>query len=212
MNPLIKLGYDYLEAPAYFWLMDEKELYGDPATGKEGLCNGCGSKCTSRFIPDYLWGLWIDPACQIHDVSYTFLSGAQKLSVPRSEEDKAKIDTMFKNNMLRIIARNPNWFLDRLRKGAALGYYEAVHNFGGASYWDTAAAQADQLNPAQLSLLKAVDARRPSKLTAPSGMRFGAGQDDGQLATFQLARIAKEDPTRFSAEIMKIFSEESHAG
>ena len=95
---------------------------------KDRICNGCGSKGLGGIIvPDTLWGLSIEEACDIHDFMY---------ARGKTIEDKKEADRVFLNNMQRIIAAKKSYaILTWLRRRRAKTYYEAVKYFGGPAFW-----------------------------------------------------------------------------
>lgn len=97
---------------------------------KSAICNGCGSKGFGGWIvPDTIWGLSIEEACNIHD--YMYHHG-------KTNAEKEAADRSMLNNMIRIIEQDGKqwWWLVRLRKIRAHNYYLSVKNFGGAAFWD----------------------------------------------------------------------------
>ncbi len=87
----------------------------------------CGSGWSSKLVPNTIYGLDIKPACCIHDYMY---------SVGTNIGHKDSADRTFLNNMMRIIEdKKAWWFPHFLARQRALKYYEAVHNFGGTSFW-----------------------------------------------------------------------------
>lgn len=94
---------------------------------KEAVCNGCGAaNAKFDFVPDTIYGLSINDACNIHDWMY---------HVGRTIEDKQEADRVFLNNMLRIIEHKGGW-LKILRRMRAIKYYGAVADMGGPAFWD----------------------------------------------------------------------------
>lgn len=109
-----------LFAPESFWQA--------PISERRQVCNGCGSKGWSNLlVPDYMWGISIREACDIHDWMY---QEGQEL------EDKLRADRVFLNNLLRLIdARSKSRVLKFLRRRRARTYYLAVKYFGGDAFW-----------------------------------------------------------------------------
>ena len=113
----------HLFAPATYWKLNPHE--------KKKICNGCGTKGLGGIlVPDTLYGLSIEEACNIHDYMY---------HIGHTIEDKEKADRVFLNNMLRIIesVKYP-WYLKWfkwLRCQRAMKYYQAVRDFGGPAFW-----------------------------------------------------------------------------
>lgn len=102
----------------------------EPAELVAAHANGCGSALYKiDMVPDSIYGISIKPTCQIHDWDY---------EVGQTIADKESADRRFLNNMLRLIDARQGWY-DRIRRPLArrraLKYYEAVHAFGGPSFW-----------------------------------------------------------------------------
>lgn len=107
-----------LFAPEGYWITDDK--------ARKGVCNGCGTKGLGGWIvPDTLYGLSIEKACDIHDWMYAEGKGI---------EDKESADRAFLNNMLRIIEAESKW-LAFFRRSRAMSYYSVVRDFGGPAFW-----------------------------------------------------------------------------
>ena len=108
-----------LYAPEAFWQLAPAD--------KAALCNGCGAKGFGGWlVPDTLWGLSIEPACDIHDAMYHW---------GRTRQDKAAADRVFLNNMLRLVEAHSGRLLKWLRRYRAVSYYAAVRDFGGPAFW-----------------------------------------------------------------------------
>lgn len=108
-----------LYAPEQYWQLARAR--------RAEICNGCGSaQAKFDFVPDTIYGLNINPACNIHD--YMYFMGA-------TVDDKAEADRVFLNNILRLINHRGGW-LRYLRRRRALKYYTAVVEMGGPAYWD----------------------------------------------------------------------------
>lgn len=112
-----------LFAPSHYWRLQPWE--------KREICNGCGTKGLGGIlVPDTLYGVSIEEACNIHDYMY---------HVGRTIEDKKLADRVFLNNMLRLIEcrKYPWWlrWLRWLRCQRAMKYYQAVRDFGGPAFW-----------------------------------------------------------------------------
>lgn len=92
------------------------------------VVNGCGpSGWKNKVIPDNLYGISIKGACNRHDWEYT---------VGETKEEKDRADSIFLQNMERIIDRKSlTWFMRALRVRAANGYYEAVSHLGDEFFW-----------------------------------------------------------------------------
>jgi hypothetical protein len=94
---------------------------------KLAVCNGCGSaKAKFDFVPDTVYGLSINPACNIHDWMY---------AKGKTNEDKLEADRVFLHNMLRLIEKKGGC-LKSLRRRRAWKYYKAVQMFGGTAFWE----------------------------------------------------------------------------
>ncbi len=93
---------------------------------RDRICNGCGSATAKfDFVPDTIYGVNINDACNPHDWAY---------SKGRSWQDKFLADLCFLNNMLIIITRKGGW-LRILRYMRALKYWIAVHEKGDDAFW-----------------------------------------------------------------------------
>jgi hypothetical protein len=108
-----------LFAPAEYWRLTPDQ-HAD-------FCNGCGSNGAGWLVPDSLLGVCVTEACDIHDYMYT---------IGQTIEDKDRADRVLRNNLLILIdeksTRGP---LRWLRRKMAIGYYDAVHDFGGPAFW-----------------------------------------------------------------------------
>ena len=99
----------------------------------KNLANGCGpSGWKEKLVPDSILGCRVEEACTIHDIQY--LEGEDI-----SAKDSA--DRSFLNNLIRLIrARTTTWLAKKLLLGPRLKlawvYYQAVHRYGGAAFWD----------------------------------------------------------------------------
>ena len=108
-----------LYAPTEYWNLSAKD--------KARLCNGCGTKgLGGLLVPDTLYGLSIESACNIHD--YQYHRGS-------TIEDKHEADRTFLNNMIRIIEAKSGILLRWIRRYRAMSYYTAVRDFGGPAFW-----------------------------------------------------------------------------
>lgn len=109
-----------LFAPEEYWAM--------PPAEKRIRCNGCGAKgLGGLLVPDTLYGLSIEEACNIHDFMY---------NRGKTIEDKKEADRVFLNNMVRIVDNNTAWkWLKALRRRRARTYYEVVKHFGAPAFW-----------------------------------------------------------------------------
>jgi len=97
------------------------------------IANGCGpSGWKEKLVPDSILGCKVGEACTIHDIQY--LEG-------ETIEAKDSADRSFHNNLLRIVnARTKTWLAKKLllkpRLKLTWVYYQAVHRYGGAAFWD----------------------------------------------------------------------------
>lgn len=110
-----------LFAPAEYWLLTDTE--------KAKLVNGCGpGGWKKKYIPDHILWINIVEACNIHDYMY---------AVGANEDDRLEADSVFSNNMLRIVESTPqNWFLRRWRRRLVTEYYQQVRDFGSIYFWE----------------------------------------------------------------------------
>jgi hypothetical protein len=107
-----------LIAPASYWEASA------PRRGE--VCNGCGpSGWKNKIVPETMWGLNIQAACQIHDWMYEF---------GQDEIDKDVADDLFLTNLIAIIENHGGW-LTWLRSYRAMTYYRAVKDAGDESFW-----------------------------------------------------------------------------
>jgi hypothetical protein len=83
------------------------------------------------LVPDKILGVDVTEACRIHDFQYGLFSQVS------SEEDRARADRIFLNNMLRIVRHHSKgkWRL-RARQVIAYVYYKSVRKFGAPAYWE----------------------------------------------------------------------------
>ena len=109
-----------LYAPASYWDLSQEV--------KDTIVNGCGTGgWLGKIVPDKIYGLRITAVCNIHDYMY---------QVGETEEDKQEADSVFLNNLIRVIDANTDaWLMRRLRYNRARIYYEAVEHFGGPAFW-----------------------------------------------------------------------------
>lgn len=112
-----------LFAPASYW-----SAKGD-GTLHQVIDGGCGGgKVGDYFVPDTIWFLDVQPACEIHDWMY---------AMGETAEDKVIADRTFLNNMVRLIRAGTKWkWLKKLRLHRAHTYWWAVHRFGGPAFWN----------------------------------------------------------------------------
>ena len=110
-----------LYAPDSYWKATQEE--------RDMIVNGCGSaQAKFDFVPDTIYGLNINEACNIHDWMYHFA----KPNIKAKEE----ADRVFLNNMIRLIEAKTKWkWLKCLRRKRARKYYLAVKYFGGPAFW-----------------------------------------------------------------------------
>lgn len=96
---------------------------------REKVVNGCGRDgWKGQLVPDRIWWLEIEEACNIHDWMY---AAGETLA------DKQEADRVLLNNLLRLIdAAGGPWWLQWLRRQRASKYYDAVAMFGGPAFWD----------------------------------------------------------------------------
>jgi len=118
---------------------DGIDLFCPPPWNERGwdeihaIANGCGPQGWKvDLVPDSILGCRINEACDLHDVGY---------EVGETIEDKDSADRTMLNNAIRLIrARTTTWLAKKLllkrRLDLAWAYYEAVHRFGGPSFWD----------------------------------------------------------------------------
>lgn len=96
---------------------------------KKLICNGCGKRGLGGWlVPDTLYGLSIEEACNIHDFDY---------HEGETWEDKKRADANFLSNMLIIINSKTGFFhklLAPLRRIRAMNYYNAVKEFGKGAF------------------------------------------------------------------------------
>jgi hypothetical protein len=115
LNPL------KLFAPAGYWTCSDSV--------RLRIVSGCGpgGGWKALLVPETLWGLSVNEACNIHDWMY---------HVGETIEEKKEADRVFLNNMIRIIDAKTRWnWLKRLRLRRAKIYYLAVCWFGGPAFW-----------------------------------------------------------------------------
>jgi hypothetical protein len=92
---------------------------------KKEICNGCGAK-GGIPIPDTIYGLDIEEACNIHDFRY-YVGGTQ--------EDKEIADDEFYDNLIEIIDAIEFYdSFDDLRKVRAFEYVTAVRLWGDKAF------------------------------------------------------------------------------
>lgn len=91
------------------------------AAERSRCCNGCGGAGSWLAVPDRIWGLCVEEACNIHDWCY------------ETGEPKELSDLFFLVNLLIICLRGSRW-LFVFRALRCLLYYLAVVFFG-MEYW-----------------------------------------------------------------------------
>jgi hypothetical protein len=98
----------------------------------ERIVNGCGPKYFGALVPDELYGMDMEPACNIHDFMYHF---------GRTHLDKEVADRSFLNNVVRLAmaisdptTEEGRELLDK-RLEVAYFYFNAVAKYGGPAYW-----------------------------------------------------------------------------
>ena len=101
---------------------------------KECEVNGAGPKGFDWIVPDYIWGVCITEAANIHDAMYY---------AGKSFADRKFADHIFEENMQRLIdgktCRGPKFYqrwLKRRRYKLAHIYYVAVRDFGKGPFLD----------------------------------------------------------------------------
>lgn len=123
-----------LFAPAEYWKLTEEE--------RANFRCGPGRGILERIVPETVYGLCITPACAIHDFMY-------KVGPPTGE-GKQEADTVFLNNMVRIVEANTTKLpLLYLRLWRVRTYYIMVSRFGGVAYWH------DKNHPSEMGLVAA---------------------------------------------------------
>ena len=92
---------------------------------------GCGPGGVGDIlVPDTVYGLDISLACKIHDWYYRFYPD-------NTEEGRLLADSIFKNNMLRIVRdRSKSRILRWLRVRRCRVYYGMVRFMGGPAFYD----------------------------------------------------------------------------
>jgi hypothetical protein len=92
---------------------------------------GCGPGWLGDIlVPDTMYFLNISMACKIHDWYYRFYP-------ENTEEARQLADSVFKNNLLRIVrAKTSNRFLLWLRERRCRTYYSMVRFSGGPAFYD----------------------------------------------------------------------------
>ena len=92
---------------------------------------GCGpGGMGDLLVPDHMYGLDISLACKIHDWYYRFHPS-------NSEEGRLEADSIFRNNLLRIVrAKSKSKILRWLRIIRCRTYYSMVRFGGGPAYYE----------------------------------------------------------------------------
>lgn len=100
-----------------------------PKEAIDAITGGCGPGGFGDYlVPDTVYFLSIFYACRIHDFMYHF---------GETEAEKRLADSVFLNNMLRIVHAKTKWnWLKKLRARRCRIYYEMVRDYGGPVYWD----------------------------------------------------------------------------
>ena len=86
-------------------------------------CNGCGTEgWKGALVPDTIWGLDVNPACNIHDWDY---------AEGTTPDQKNAADFRFQKNMIALIRQSAKrswtgWVLKIPREYRAFTYYVAV--------------------------------------------------------------------------------------
>jgi len=102
---------------------------------RDEICNGCGAaNAKFDFVPDTIYGLNINAACNPHDWAY--YKGD-------TWSDKFIADLCFLNNILILVTRKAGW-LRWPRYKRALKYWIAVHEKGDAAFWDGKIIPSDE--------------------------------------------------------------------
>lgn len=102
----------------------------DPEVASK-VSNGCGPAGASWkawIVPDTIYGLKISPACDIHDFMY---------HTGYTIEDKNKADSIFLDNLYKLIDNNTSWWnkwLNPVRRVRAYEYYLAVRVAGKEAF------------------------------------------------------------------------------
>ena len=92
------------------------------------ICNGCGTAgWKGALVPETMWGLNIQVACQIHDYDYWKYTSAK---------GKKIADDRFLLNLNRIIEDKTKWTIVKwMRKRRAYKYYLAVKYMGEEAFY-----------------------------------------------------------------------------
>ncbi len=112
-----------LQAPRSYWAASSDY--------RDANCNGCGtSGWKGELIPDTVYGLSINSACQIHDWMY---------AEGQTDDDKTAADALFLTNLLALVAQAAratwwSWLLAPFRRRRCLKYFEAVSAFGSSAF------------------------------------------------------------------------------
>ncbi len=94
---------------------------------RDAICNGCGAASSKfDFVPDTIYGLCINPACNPHDWEYHH---------GKVLADKIRADSLFYTNILRLI-KSYGGPLQWLRERRALKYYLAVKHLGESAFFE----------------------------------------------------------------------------
>lgn len=104
-------------------LMAPQDYWNASSEKRARNCNGCGTEgWKGALVPDTIWGLNINPSCNIHDWEY---------AAGNSYEEKEAADFRFLKNMMSQVRRNADatwagWLLKIPRQRRAFTYYQAV--------------------------------------------------------------------------------------
>jgi len=92
---------------------------------------GCGpGGIGDILVPDRIYGLDVSDACRIHDWYYRFHPS-------NSPDGRLEADSIFKNNLLRIVkAKSKNKIIRWLRVRRCRTYYSLVRFGGGPAYYE----------------------------------------------------------------------------
>lgn len=98
---------------------------------EEFMSFGCGPGGVGDIlVPDKIYGLDVSFACKIHDWYYRFHPS-------NSPDGRLEADSVFKNNLLRIVTiKSSNKFMRWLRVRRCRTYYSMVRFCGGPAYYE----------------------------------------------------------------------------
>jgi len=110
----------FLFAPPEYWKLSAED--------RAARRCGPGRGVLEWLVPDTIYGVSVSAACSCHDFMYAH---------GKTPDDKCEADTVFLNNMIRLIEAHGGWWpIQFLRLRRALIYYEAVSHFGGTAFWN----------------------------------------------------------------------------